>query len=801
MNGAWVQGSAGGADADRVRFDYLAVGSADGPATIRFNRRLTVLSGMGVAQRAEMFELLAGSLTGTSADVHDARCVDASGNSIRLVRTGGKVRYVDEQGQEAPSPLTLLGLDADGVRQLMLVGAADVGVVRAMPSENEPPELQDARAVLALIEAELSDALGVNAKVDALHREAVSLEQQIRRGTEGVAKRRYARLLADLERVRAEAASVRGGSMMADADRRFMAAAGEVHVLSDAWWTTRSALDEQQARFGGRERLDAAAVTEALTTPDEVPPELESLAAAADAAEVTRSEINQHLSALVAAHLPEPSNPAIPRLAGGDQDSTWRAAHHVIETAEQLEQTSIALGGMSTEGIAPSVATELETAHEGLSQAQRRVDDRLLPGSGAMLAGVLIVVGGLVTSSVLIPLGVIVVLAAGWWAVGGPRRSLIAARATEEGALTRAGVATYIGFQLRRVEAIINPRATQPLERAALKYRQAVSAWQELAGDLSPSAALELEDEVRAYAITLAGLRGAADQIALVRHRLVTEAEPAVQEARRRLLATCAPFGIEDTNQALDLVRRRARTASHARLQQELERSETIELGTRTKLESGLGDLGFSGGDIPSRIEAFDHARTEAHRRELAREQARPAKEVETELERLESQARSDHQPEWGSDVTSADGDEPNMEDLRRDHSAAVAAHTEGRRTVPDLGRLTDRRHAVARRVAVLEERPGADPVADIEAADLEQLLMARMTSARRVGPRGETVPLVLDEPFEHIHGDRKWSILEAVERLSASVQLTYLTDDVDTIVWARRRAGVGAISLFEPVA
>ncbi len=61
-------------------------------------------------------------------------------------------------------------------------------------------------------------------------------------------------------------------------------------------------------------------------------------------------------------------------------------------------------------------------------------------------------------------------------------------------------------------------------------------------------------------------------------------------------------------------------------------------------------------------------------------------------------------------------------------------------------------------------------------------------------------MPLVLNDPFEQVHGDRKWAILETVERLAGSLQLTYLTDDVDTIVWGRRRAAAGAVSLLEPV-
>ena len=130
-----------------------------------------------------------------------------------------------------------------------------------------------------------------------------------------------------------------------------------------------------------------------------------------------------------------------------------------------------------------------------------------------------------------------------------------------------------------------------------------------------------------------------------------------------------------------------------------------------------------------------------------------------------------------------------------------MAEYTDASQNLPDIDRLTDRRDAMRRRVAVLAETPSGADYESIDPADLEQLLLARLAAARRVGPAAETVPLVLNEPFAHVHGERKWALLAAIERLSASVQLTYLTDDVDTIVWARRRASAGAVSLLEPVA
>ena len=88
---------------------------------------------------------------------------------------------------------------------------------------------------------------------------------------------------------------------------------------------------------------------------------------------------------------------------------------------------------------------------------------------------------------------------------------------------------------------------------------------------------------------------------------------------------------------------------------------------------------------------------------------------------------------------------------------------------------------------------------ASLDLGEIQQVLLGRLAAARRVGPAGESVTVVFDEPFERIHGDRKWTLLDVLEKLSASVQLVYLTDDVDVLVWARGRASRGTMSLLEP--
>ena len=137
------------------------------------------------------------------------------------------------------------------------------------------------------------------------------------------------------------------------------------------------------------------------------------------------------------------------------------------------------------------------------------------------------------------------------------------------------------------------------------------------------------------------------------------------------------------------------------------------------------------------------------------------------------------------------------MEALRARRVHAVAEYEAAYRSLPDIGRMADRREALERRVTVLTD--GAFDAELLDVAEVQQVLLGRLASARRVGPAGESVTVVFDEPFERIHGDRKWALLDALEKLSASVQLVYLTDDVDVLVWARRRSSRGTVSLLEP--
>lgn len=85
------------------------------------------------------------------------------------------------------------------------------------------------------------------------------------------------------------------------------------------------------------------------------------------------------------------------------------------------------------------------------------------------------------------------------------------------------------------------------------------------------------------------------------------------------------------------------------------------------------------------------------------------------------------------------------------------------------------------------------------EADDLAHVVVARMSTLRRVGPSGESLPLVLDDPFVDLERSVKPSLLELLSRSSGSPQVVFLTDDEDVASWARLEALTGDLAIVEP--
>ena len=788
-----------------MRFDELVLKIPDDELRVRFHPRMTVLSGLGAPEREALAQSILGSVAG-GTDSTALRYLDGTGRLVNVLAGPGEpvqARHEDD-GSVAPLPLSGSSSPTD-VRDLMLVQASDLGVVRRTSLADEPPELRDARASLAEITIELEAALAEEHATAAIRAELAALDEQLRLAHDGAARREYAEVLAQLERVRAEAATLQSGTAGVEADRHLLANAEGVRALAERWRSAADDLASAAARFGDAERLPEQDREQAAKLPDAPPEALPALVDAVVGAESHRSDLENRLQVLAVAKLPAPSDLLVGELGLLEQGPLWDAADRLVAATTAMQDVQMALGGLGGQDVGPppAVIEEMEAAHLDLEAAEQAAEAVRIPGVAGAGLGVALALAGTIATPLLIPLGLLVTGAVGTVALIRPRRRVAQAAAVERRALDRAGVPSYLGFHLRRVDATVDPNTRGTVEVAVSEQRAATLAWEELAGpDVDVHHAKTLEDEVRAYHVALRSLGGAADEIEQIRTDLAERAEPAVAAARAALAEACAAFGLTDDDLsepttvdarvASAIVRGRA-----ARIQGELEAAEASEREAADGLSTQLRQLGFDAGELDARLGALEWAVDRAAEREQARENARPMDVIEAELVTLQAAAGRLKRPEWAS-VSPSEAEAPDIEELE-ERRAKVLAELGEEQSEVDIVRLADRQAALERRVTSLEARHGVheangDPGA---VADMQQHLLGRLTRAAAAGPQGDPVPAVLDEVFLRVPAERKWDLLDLLHRLSERHQLIYLTDDPFVAAWASQKDG--EVSLLAP--
>jgi len=91
------------------------------------------------------------------------------------------------------------------------------------------------------------------------------------------------------------------------------------------------------------------------------------------------------------------------------------------------------------------------------------------------------------------------------------------------------------------------------------------------------------------------------------------------------------------------------------------------------------------------------------------------------------------------------------------------------------------------------------EEIEDSEIGDLAHVLISRLNDVRMIGPAGESLPLILDDPLLGLRREVKAPLLELLVRSSISQQIIFLTEDEDVIDWARLESMTGEISILEP--
>lgn len=790
-----------------MRFDELVLRIQDDELRLRFHPKLTVLSGLGLLERQSLADSILAALS-AGEQTSALRYTDGSGRAVTLVCEGGRAtaRH-DDDGSTAPTPVGSIAPSPSALRSLLLVRASDVGSLETVPREDEPPELTEARATLRELTSELDDALRVQQAQADLRGRLNELDELIAVARDGQARREYAQVLAQLERIRAEAAAVQSTAAGIETDRKLMAAAPEAEDLAQRWRAASERLDELEAELGPVERLDASDLGAAATIPDHPTAGLAEALAEVHAARADRDALDHRLQDLAAATLPAPTDPLVADLGVLDQDELWGAAERLTAAHDEIERLQVAHGGLGVDeaGPGPAVLERIESAHTGVEDAERAAEAKRIPGVAASGLGVALALAGALSSVVLVAIGLILAIAAGIVMLVIPKRKVAEAAADEREALAEADATSYLGFHIRRVDASVDPQSRDRVAMAMIDQRKATTAWEALvAPGIDVRRASALEQEVRSYREALRSLGGAADEIEQLRHELAERAEPALAVAMGTVRELCGPYGVDDGDltqltQLETRIAERVELGRIARLQVRLEEAEEDEEKAAGRLDDLLLQAGFGDGDLEARTSSLEWAVSQAAERERSRAAARPLDELEAEQRRLEAAARSLRQPEWET-VTAADAETPDLAALEAERASLAGEATEVLSEL-DVERLADRQAAIERRVAALEARHGgaegsSDPGA---VADIHQRLLDRLSIAATAGPHDDPVPMVLDEALHRVPADRKWDSLDLLLRQSQDHQLVYLSDDAFVAAWARQQAADGRVILLEP--
>ncbi|MGH8973430.1 MAG: hypothetical protein ACRD0C_09530 [Acidimicrobiia bacterium] len=756
-----------------MRFEELAY-RVDGLAvTVPFHRTLTVVSGLGPALRRPWAERALGVLRGGPlATAGTLVFVDGSGSRVRLVRDSrGQASLTDlESGENlltalaegsALDFLTLLGLEADDVAAIMLLDPTSLERDPNADADGEAPppsaEIAEAREVLARVQAEYDQVRAAQGRVAELRARQEELDHQIRNFDEELDRRRHGRVAHAVLRLEAELAQLTGTE---PAEQLTAEAALAAAGVAKGWQSAREQLTSARTAFAERRRLDPRALAHALELPVDAPAGLEALHTAYLAATQRRTQLVAQLNEGTDSELPTPSAPWVLSLARIDHPDLWTRAEKLMAVKTRAAELSMGLGGT---GQHRDMVGALETAHQAVEQAERDVANARMPA---------------------------LALAA--------KRRLAKACENEHAVLTKAGFVSWLAFQMRRIDVLLEPDALEALRVAELEAQLAAAAWSELAGDVDPAAALATRDEIDRYAHHLAANVSDIDATEALRKELAEIVEPAYFEARAELLEACGPFDV-DLEHATSEVAAIVSEARHARLQATLEAAERSYQQAESELQAALTAAGFPGpGDLPSRVAAVTHKAAEVAAALETPKTTRDTHEVEADLAAARAELNRWSRPDWDEAPLVTDAPLPDTASLAQER-ADVAAEADGiERTLPDPGRLSDRREALARRVAILEANSGAGSRL-LPFEEAEMVLLGRFSQARRVGPEAEPVPIVVDDALAGFPRHDKWRLLDLLARLGEASQVVYLTDDPDTAEWAAARARQGNASLVRP--
>jgi hypothetical protein len=730
-----------------MRIEELAYRTGGATRSLTLHPSLTVITGLDAPLRRawaqRIFELLHGLPLSTDMD-------------------GVPETLTLEGGDQVPCEwLGRLGVEAERTARHMILEAEALlaEIEDAADPDGENEELRELRALAEAAEAEHRAAIARHHEIDKLRQRHLHLEALVHAGDERVARHRHGHAVLEVSRLEAELALLGGGSAQ---EREAAQAAVRAARAADAWRAAVKALEEARSAFGSRPLLDPARLALRLTQPTEPPAGLADRHEALLVAIRHRDALLARLREEAAAVLPDTATPWVRELARLDQAELWARAEGVVSERRRLADLAVGLGDPS--GAHAVLMTELDALHEAVDQAERAVARTRFPALSK-----------------------------------GAKKALAHARDEELAAFERAGFSSWLGLQLRRVDATLQKDAMASLHAAQADLGRSEQAWAAFASDVAVEDALSAREEIEALAATLLAAEAHRGSFEAIRAELDDQVEPAVAAARSALAEIYAPYGL-DTDAEPGEVAAIVAEAQLARLQVVLAEVERDHADREDELERFLAEAGLPG-PAPLATRA-DIVSAQFGQDVNPDDSGRSREEVSRQLAAARDELRSISRPDWNDTdllyelLTESVDDDGH---LSPDDLALVAERDRVADEIdklmlelPDEEALAERRYELARR---LEGMTNSSRQVRMEAA--EMALIRRFAHTRRAGPEGEPVPLVIDDALASFHVDDKAELLGLVARLSGASQVLYLTADDETIDWAEARHGDGTAALL----
>lgn len=775
-----------------VRLEQLVLFRPSDNFMISFGPRITVLSGLEPDERAATITTLVDALAGR---IPNASVIfeDSAGRKVFADRTGATFA---DSGTSAPPLSDLLGHDSEAIEDLLCIRASDLAVdIDRTPADIES-ELAAATDEQHKLGEEQAQARVISAKAETARSALAELDTAIDAHADQSARWTWICRRRDLDALRGELATLEQAQSAVDeeGDKRILGAVEDLRTAGSDWTEASAAAAELELELGGLPSVSEADLLKVASTPDAPPEDFQRRLQTVELATKNLVEAERALSD-AQAPLADPGDGVVYELARMDQTKLWETYDAAVSAQRQYEAER---RDHEDDLHNPDLDTNIEEAHREVVRAQREVERRSRPG---LIATGALVATALLSAQQISPFLAVIFLAgaagAGWWLLAIPRKELAAASRKEKEALAGSEADSWLGLHLQRIDDVTSSESKPTLSGALDRCTKTQLDWEELSPGVSLQTAGEKREAITAHA---------ADLDPSVRSRRLSEAtqseaeaKMALNDARAAIEADLKTFGL--TQHVVDdltsgelhhLLAQRSKAGRVARRVLELNKLKSEAMGSTKALDDLLRNLGFTDGELSTRLERAIIAVEAARERQS---DSGPQRKTELEKEIADLSAELDTQRRLSWDLTPDPVHGPEDRDLliTKRHELALQLSDWDRTDLPTIDRQLE---AVTQRVKSL-----ADELLNSGTSSSSQRLADRFTLSTRINDEGEVIgslPLIMDDPFIDSDPDELVQLLDMTLRLSAKTQVVLFTGDRAVGTWARHEAGQGNVTLFE---